>query len=490
MQQLYNVFVRIDGMNMKKNKIPHLAFAIVLVSFLLSTFVSLWSLNEMAQDNIEEFSKLMAARIYDTISSELSEPVVAARTMANDRFLIEMLQQEKHYTKEEAVSELQEYLVGMKDGLGYETAFVVSDLSKRYYSLKGLHKIIHPETDPHDVWYPEFLATGREYALDVDNDELGQDVWTVFVNTRIQGDEGKNLGVCGVGLRMTKSQELFLGLEKEYQVRIRLTTADGLVQVDTDESAIKNLVLDNLPIDAAHSTDYLYQRNGRDGYTVTRYIDRLGWYLVIRGIYGDTLTQYLNVILLNVILCIFVMLIFVLATRIIMIRTQALEKASFRDQTTSLLNRRAFEEEKARLLAEPESMNEDFVYVTADINGLKQANDHLGHAAGDELIKGAADCLKECFGSYGKIYRIGGDEFAAMLSVPSHQLQPLVQHLEDLTAGWTGEKVKALSISLGYVCYREFPSESITELSRISDERMYEAKESYYARTGNKRRLS
>lgn len=57
----------------------------------------------------------------------------------------------------------------------------------------------------------------------------------------------------------------------------------------------------------------------------------------------------------------------------------------------------------------------NFVYVTADLNGLKGANDTLGHAAGNELIRGAADCLRAAFGAFGDIYRIGGDEFAAIL---------------------------------------------------------------------------
>ena len=36
------------------------------------------------------------------------------------------------------------------------------------------------------------------------------------------------------------------------------------------------------------------------------------------------------------------------------------------------------------------------------------------HAAGDDLIKGAAECMKQCMGIYGMLFRIGGDEFAAI----------------------------------------------------------------------------
>ena len=194
----------------------------------------------------------------------------------------------------------------------------------------------------------------------------------------------------------------------------------------------------------------------------------------------------INVLMLNVVLCAAVLIIMILAIRIIAARTKALTRASFNDHATMLLNRRAFEEEKARLALA--SLKEDFVYMTADLNGLKRANDTLGHAAGDELIKGAADCLRACFGAYGDIYRIGGDEFAGMLHLSEAQLAEAVRALDRAMAEWKGKLVDELSLSCGYASSREFPSENITELSRISDERMYAAKEEHYRQTGKDRR--
>jgi diguanylate cyclase (GGDEF)-like protein len=192
------------------------------------------------------------------------------------------------------------------------------------------------------------------------------------------------------------------------------------------------------------------------------------------------------VILLNIALCVFVMVILILTLRIISMRTTALANASLHDQDTQLLNRRAFEEEKARLMTAP--LDENFVYVTADINGLKTTNDTLGHAAGDELIRGTADCLRKCFGRFGKIYRIGGDEFTAMLHISDAQLDMLQEELNNAVNEWEGERIKKLSLSLGYASAREFPSENIAELSRISDERMYAAKAAYYRDSGIDRR--
>ena len=62
------------------------------------------------------------------------------------------------------------------------------------------------------------------------------------------------------------------------------------------------------------------------------------------------------------------------------------------DEMTRLFNRRCYDED-IQLFRE-KGMDEDFVLLSVDVNGLKVANDTKGHAAGDELIKGSGlPCL-------------------------------------------------------------------------------------------------
>ena len=469
---------------MNRSKLTRNIVLIVFLCFVLSTFVSLWSLHVMAQNNMQALSKSLTARIYDTIIGQLSEPVSVSRTMANDSFVIELLETEESRNPLETGEILQKYLSTLRDGLKYEAAFIVSASTRRYYTYQGLGKQINPEQDKRDRWYADFLEQNEDYHLDVDRDEFGSDAWTVFVDTRIENGEGKLLGVCGVGVRMTGTQRLFLELERDYSVRISLTDSNGLVLVSTNEAAIETERLQNISLSG--DDDYLFQRAGNHEYAVTKYIDKLGWYLVVHTNGRNESAQFLNVILLNIGLCLIVMTILVIAIRVILDRTKALTHASFRDQTTQLLNRRAFEEDKEKLADHP--LDADFAYVTADLNGLKWANDHLGHTAGDELIRGAAECLRDVFGEYGQIYRIGGDEFFVIAKLSPGGLGKTVKTLEEKTAAWHGEKNRELSISCGYVTSREFPSENLQELIRISDERMYAAKDEYYRKTGKQRR--
>ena len=126
------------------------------------------------------------------------------------------------------------------------------------------------------------------------------------------------------------------------------------------------------------------------------------------------------------------------------------------DELTKCFNRRAYDSDMQKL-----DLNTKWAYISLDLNGLKKANDTLGHSAGDELICAAANCMKFAFASYGKIYRIGGDEFVVLIQE---------------------------SVSYGVVKSSEQSFDSIHSVSKLADERMYQNKKEYYTTSGNDRR--
>ena len=156
------------------------------------------------------------------------------------------------------------------------------------------------------------------------------------------------------------------------------------------------------------------------------------------------------------------------------------------DNMTNVNNRRSFDEFLDSSAAS--EIGNDFVYVSFDLNDLKAANDSYGHEAGDELIIGAAQCMKKVLGSYGSIYRTGGDEFVAMCNIPADVRDDVIQKLQECFADWHGELYPDLSISMGYVCATEDPSMQIKDIMREADRRMYDEKTKYYTREGNDRR--
>ena len=159
---------------------------------------------------------------------------------------------------------------------------------------------------------------------------------------------------------------------------------------------------------------------------------------------------------------------------------------SITDGLSGCLNRRAYEEALSDM--SNKTIDENFVYVTADVNGLKQTNDTMGHLFGDELICGAALCMQDCFGDYGDIYRIGGDEFVALINADDNTLAELMKKIHTMADGWKGHGVEKLALSVGYVSVREFPDAAIDTLVKTADERMYKAKREYYENQGFDRR--
>lgn len=164
-----------------------------------------------------------------------------------------------------------------------------------------------------------------------------------------------------------------------------------------------------------------------------------------------------------------------------------LDMAAHRDIMTGLFNRRAYEDHMVEYGGKPDAP--DFVYISFDVNGLKAANDDLGHDAGDELIKGAAFCMKKVFGVYGRVYRHGGDEFSAMIHAGADVLKDAIDQFELTVAEWHGELVKNLTVSYGCAVAGDCPNATtIEDLEKIADARMYEYKARYYARKGIDRR--
>ena len=132
--------------------------------------------------------------------------------------------------------------------------------------------------------------------------------------------------------------------------------------------------------------------------------------------------------------------------------------------------------------------NTEWAYISLDLNDLKQTNDSLGHSAGDELICAASNCMKFAFASYGKIYRIGGDEFVVWIQYSVSNLDSILQGFDATIHEWHGKHLNSISVSYGVVKSSEQDFDSVQEISKFADERMYQNKKDYYTMSCNDRR--
>jgi diguanylate cyclase (GGDEF)-like protein len=93
-----------------------------------------------------------------------------------------------------------------------------------------------------------------------------------------------------------------------------------------------------------------------------------------------------------------------------------LEHQAMTDSLTGLYNHRAFHERLRQALATASRSHEAVSVLMLDIDDFKRVNDIYGHGAGDEILRGVAETLKDSVRSSDVVYRLGGEEFAIVIT--------------------------------------------------------------------------
>lgn len=146
------------------------------------------------------------------------------------------------------------------------------------------------------------------------------------------------------------------------------------------------------------------------------------------------------------------------------------------DALTGCLNRHAYETDINKL-----DLKKEWIYISLDLNSLKHINDTYGHDVGDEMICAAAACMTASFGEFGKVYRIGGDEFVVIVTQKPDELDAMTKHLDSSVAEWRGKIVDSMTISYGCVRSLEEDWEFVYDIAKEADRRMYASKARYYS---------
>ena len=283
---------------------------VVALAFLISISVACVILNTVIQRHDEELALVLAADIYEDINNELIKPVMVSRAMAEDFFLKQTLTSADEISEERRTELITNYLNNMKDNFHYSAAFVVSELSKNYYTCKGLLKKMSPE-NKHDIWYTNFIAKNTSYEFHPDTDEANDFNLTLFTNMRIEDEKGNLLGACGVGLKMSTLQMILNANENAYGVRISMVDKEGLVQIDTNSDDIAKLSLSDI---LTHTTsEFVFKKFGK-GYVITKFIPDVKYYLVIQSDGTNNKSAFANLILhmaLSFFVALIVLLLFV-----------------------------------------------------------------------------------------------------------------------------------------------------------------------------------
>lgn len=309
---------------MKKNILLRtnlLVCLVIIIGFAMTAVLSYQANYSASVQNIEQISELTSEGIYYQLTSIFTKPVNISLTMANDSLLKDFLSEEKaQLNNPEYIETIQEYLNAYRDKYQYDSIFLVSTATGRYYNFNGLDRVLTRDNAEND-WYFGLLENNADYIMNVDNDEVtgaGNEI-TVFVDCKIKDEKGNTMGVVGVGLQIDYLQNLLRGYEDDFDVNSFLIGGDGMIEISAnytgyektnffslysyDETAKKEIL--NWKKSDSASSFWASATPGEDtmNYVVTRYIPELDWHLVVERDTG-LMIQKLNEQLFQTILII------------------------------------------------------------------------------------------------------------------------------------------------------------------------------------------
>lgn len=281
---------------------------ILVIGFVLTALFSYKANYRDSLDNIERVSTLTAEGIYYQITAMFAKPINTSQTMAHDSLLVKHLSNEpEHLNDKEYIGITKNYLNGYQEKYGFDSVFLVSSLTGRYYNFNGLDRALSKD-NPENNWYYTFMDSDLDYNLNVDNDEVegAENEITVFINCKVTDKSGTVIGVVGVGIRMGHLKELLADYEEKYGLQAYLVDSDGTIEISNTYNGYQSVdwfevngqqrIREQVMAwreDGANLElwDVSNDKNSDRNYIVARYIPELSWHLLVKQNTGQIIEK-------------------------------------------------------------------------------------------------------------------------------------------------------------------------------------------------------
>ena len=175
----------------------------------------------------------------------------------------------------------------------------------------------------------------------------------------------------------------------------------------------------------------------------------------------------------------------------ILAHLEYVQAQAYLDGLTGIGNSNAYLDVTRRLDGMIQQKTAAFSVAVFDLNDLKNMNDIYGHDCGNAALIDAAEMLIRIWGKE-RVFRIGGDEFAAVMEAASEEeMRRRFQRMDEAMAEFnkTPRSYRfPLSLSKGAATYRPGKDESYKAVFKRADLAMYEDKRIYYQTFGDRRK--
>lgn len=454
------------------------ALSLILLSVFLVTSLLNYAVTREAvrKELLQSTLPLTGENIYSEIHSAIMRPILVSSAMANDTFLKDWVMD-----GEQDLDRLTKYLREIEQRYGFLSAFFVSARTDNYYTPDGILKKIGPR-DPHDIWYYAFVRYKKPYDLDVDSNQDAGDQLTIFVNFRLEDDQGHLLGVTGVGISIDRAAQKLAEAESKFSRLAYMVDQDGLIQVHPDLTLVENKYIaemDGLSAIAKKvltpresTANFEYDSNGRHYLLTTRYIKEFDWHLLVVQDEEDALKaardNFIRTLIIGFVSSIIILFLCIVTVNHFQARLERMAKT---DPLTGAANRRELESRFTLSAYRHSRTGEQFSIIIIDLDKFKAINDRFGHLEGDRVLESVANVIKNTIRTNDLLARWGGDEFIVLVEGGLAHAQGVAARIHEAV---TLSQDISICFSSGVAEFQT--GDDIISLTQRADAAMYAAK--------------
>lgn len=453
-----------------------------MTTSLLSYLVARGSLNQ-------EISKislpLSGESIYFEMNLALAKPIQISRAMAQNTFFHDWVK-----NGESDILAMEKYLANIQHENQTFSAFFVSEATRKYYHPTGKERqVTDAELKGREKWYADARAMTDDFAVVVDEDKMRDDQMAIFVNHRVLGDDGKFLGVTGVGIALDTAQKLLEKTAARYQRTLYFVDPSGNVVLSGRDYVWPSSINETDGL-AAHAQDILksdnysiqFERQDKTVFLNSRLIEDVGWRLIVEQT-ADSVHEPIYMTLIgNILVTLLLTAVMLFLAHLVLRGYQAkLETLATHDALTGTLNRHAFDVIlEQEILGAKRKKDAVFTIAILDIDHFKSVNDTYGHLMGDAVLKDLVTCAMSKVRESDVFCRWGGEEFMLLLrdcDMPAAQkLVEGIRHaIESHIFEYNGQQVH-ITVSAGLSQFEQ--SMDNDQLFMSADKMLYLAKNS------------
>lgn len=456
----------------------------IVAGFTIIVYRDTNSYQQLAEKHLENIISLADTDISNHIENSMSKPVMVSKTMANDEFLKTWLLGEPQNTGNDAyLEQLYSYLKTYQVKYDYTTVFCVCDQTGNYYYQDGLNKTVSKD-DEHDIWYYNFISSGHEYDLEVDTNEVSNNNVTVFVNFRVEGDDGKLLGVIGVGLQASFIEETIRSYEKNYDLSVYIINVGGAensftgntdIFVSQDSLSEYTGIKENILLNKSGESEIQWFTSGGERKClISKYDDTLRWYLVLEMKTSSISSSFQERVKSNILFMLISLAACIVVTTVVFLNfNKRIVTIENTDDLTGLSNRKLFSEQYQAFVRQ--HREEKKTLFMLDIDHFKDVNDAHGHIFGNAVLAMVADELQNAIKGNGIAARWGGDEFIGIMAVEPEEARRILCQFMDQLKSEEKDNNCSVTASIGIVEINE--KLNMEQVIEKADKVLYRSKE-------------